>query len=94
MQLQNHTFIISGGGSGLGAATARLFAANGANVVLADINEAQGNLTASAIGDQARFLKTDVTDDTSVQNAVNAAVKAFGTLHGAVNCAGVGTAER
>jgi NAD(P)-dependent dehydrogenase (short-subunit alcohol dehydrogenase family) len=94
MNLANHTFIISGGGSGLGAATAKLFAAGGANVVLADINEAQGNATATAIGAQARFVKCDVTDDASVQNAVNEAVKAFGALHGAVNCAGVGTAER
>lgn len=94
MQFANHTFLISGGGSGLGAATARLFAASGANVMLADINSEQGAKLAAELGRQARFVKTDVTDEAAVQNAVNTAVSAFGALHGAVNCAGVAPAER
>lgn len=94
MQLASHTFLISGGGSGLGAATARLFVANGANVVLADVKPEQGEALAAELGARARFVKTDVTDEAAVQNAVNVAVSAFGALHGAVNCAGVAIGER
>ena len=94
MKLSNHTFIISGGGSGLGAATAKCFAAGGANVVLADINDTQGHATASAIGAQARFVKCDVADDASVQNAVNEAVQAFGAIHGACSAAAARTTWR
>ena len=94
MKLQSQTFLITGGGSGLGAATARLFAANGANVVLADVNAQQGEALAAELGGQARFVRTDVTSETDVQAAVAAALKGFGALNGAVNCAGVGTPEK
>ncbi len=94
MQLQDSTFLISGGGSGLGAACARLFAASGANVIIADLNAEAGEGTAAAIGPRARFARTDVTDEASVQAAVDAAHTSFGGLHGAVNCAGVAIAER
>jgi NAD(P)-dependent dehydrogenase (short-subunit alcohol dehydrogenase family) len=94
MQIQNSTFLISGGASGLGAATARLLAQAGANIVIADINPDAGESTAAEIGEQARFVKTDVTDEGSVQNAVDAALDAFGQLNGAVNCAGIAIAER
>ena len=94
MQFQQHTFLIAGGGSGLGAATARLFAQQGANVVLADLNaDAAGAITAE-IGPQARFVHTDVTDEASVQAAVALCLSAFGGIHGAVNCAGIAPGER
>ncbi len=94
MQFQNHTFLIAGGGSGLGAATAKLFAAQGANIVVADINKAGGESTVAAIGNHARFIETNVTDDASVQAAVDLCLSAFGGIHGAVNCAGVAPGER
>lgn len=94
MQLQGHTFLITGGASGLGAATARTFAQAGANVVLADVNAQNGEQTAKSIGEQARFVQTDVTDEASTQQAVDACKEAFGGLHGVVNCAGVGIAQR
>ncbi len=94
MQFQNHTFLVAGGGSGLGAATAKLFAAQGANIVVADINKAGGESTAAAIGNQARFIETNVTDEVSVQAAVDLCLSAFGGIHGAVNCAGVAPGER
>jgi NAD(P)-dependent dehydrogenase (short-subunit alcohol dehydrogenase family) len=94
MQLDGRTFLISGGASGLGAATARLFAAHGAHVVLADLNEPGGDALARELGRGARFVHTDVTDEASTQAAVDAAVRAFGGLHGAVNCAGIALAER
>ncbi|MBI3715942.1 MAG: SDR family NAD(P)-dependent oxidoreductase [Betaproteobacteria bacterium] len=94
MQIANHTFLISGGGSGLGAATARLLVANGANVVLADVNVEAGEKTAAEFGTKAKFAKTDVTDEASVQAAVDLCKSAFGAIHGAVNCAGVAPGER
>ena len=94
MQFANHTFMVSGGGSGLGAATARLFCASGANVVLADINSEQGEKFAAELGPKARFVRADVTSEADVRNVVNTAVSLFGALHGAVNCAGVGTPEK
>ncbi|HVK55490.1 MAG TPA: 3-hydroxyacyl-CoA dehydrogenase [Burkholderiales bacterium] len=94
MQLSNHTFLITGGGSGLGAATALLFTANGANVVLADIQSDVGEKLATKIGDHACFIKTDVTNEADVQHAVDTAISTFGALHGAVNCAGVVTGEK
>ena len=83
MDLKGKTFLVTGGGSGLGAGTAARFRAQGADVVIADINESAGQETAGRIG--AQFVKTDVTDGGSVQ----AAVDATGGLHGVVNCAGI-----
>jgi len=94
MNIQNHTFMISGGGSGLGKATARFLANQGATIIIADINENAGMQTASEIGGAARFAHTDVTDEASVQNAIDAALSHYGALHGAINCAGIGAAER
>lgn len=93
MQLANATFLITGGASGLGAACAREFTAAGANVVLCDI-AAHGADLAKELGVRARFTRTDVTDPAQVQAAVDLASSEFGALHGAVNCAGIATAER
>ena len=90
--IQNKTFLVSGGGSGLGAATAKLLADSGANVVVADIRRETGEATANAIG--AKFIECNVTDEESVKAAVAFAVNSFGTLHGAVNCAGIGIGEK
>jgi len=94
MEINGKTFFISGGGSGLGAATARVIAQAGGKVLIADINEETGNGMVNELGeDKARFVKADVSDETSVQAAVEAAV-AFGELRGAINCAGIGTGEK
>ena len=94
MQIQNHVFLVTGGGSGLGAASARLLAAQGAKVVLADVNEAAGKDLAGLLGSAARFVKADVTDEASTQAAVDLCVAQFGAIHGLVNCAGVAPGER
>ncbi|HNR31586.1 MAG TPA: SDR family oxidoreductase, partial [Candidatus Hydrogenedentes bacterium] len=73
---------------------ARCFAAAGANVIVADVNEEKGAAVADALGARARFSMCNVTDDAQVQATVNAALEAFGGLHGAVNCAGIGAAQR
>ena len=94
MQIKNSVFLISGGGSGLGAATAKMLVDNGANVVLADINKDAGVSMQSALGAHAKFVETNVTDEASVQAAVDFCISSFGGLHGAVNCAGVAPGER
>jgi NAD(P)-dependent dehydrogenase (short-subunit alcohol dehydrogenase family) len=93
MQLLGRTFLITGGSSGLGAACARAFTDTGANVVICDVSERGADL-ARELGANARFAKTDVTDEAQVTAAIDVAEEAFGALHGAINCAGVATAER
>ena len=94
MQLRGSTFIITGGASGLGAATARMAAEGGGRVVLADVNDNAGNALAGDIGDAARFVHTDVTDEASAEACVQAALDAFGAVHALVNCAGIVHGER
>ena len=94
MRVEESTFFITGGGSGLGAATARLFAENGARVALADVDEEAGEQMASQIGSSAEFVRTDVTDEESVQDALDSVVEIFGSLNGVVNCAGIGPAAK
>lgn len=89
MEIQGHTFLVTGGGSGLGAATAHLLVEAGANAVLADVNEEAGTAHAAALGDHAVFVATDVTDADAVQHTLNTAREHFGGLHGAINCAGI-----
>lgn len=94
MQLEGRTVLVSGGASGLGAATAEMIISAGGRVVIADIGETTGRALAQRLGSGAEFLRTDVTSSDDVQRTVDAAVHRFGTLHGAVCAAGVGTAER
>lgn len=94
MQIDNKVFLVTGAGSGLGAATARMLAEAGAKVVLADLNREAGERLAAELGANARFVETDVASEPSAVNAVQTAVSAFGGLHGLVNCAGVAPAEK
>jgi NAD(P)-dependent dehydrogenase (short-subunit alcohol dehydrogenase family) len=94
MEIKDKAFLISGGGSGLGAATARALTAAGGNVVIADINQEAGAQLAVQLGTQALFVRTDVTSAETVQAAISAANDAFGVLSGAINCAGLAIAER
>jgi NAD(P)-dependent dehydrogenase (short-subunit alcohol dehydrogenase family) len=93
MQIQNQVFLVAGGGSGLGAATARMLARAGGKVVVADVS-ANGESVARELGASARFAKTDVSDEASTQAAIDLCVSAFGAIHGAVNCAGIAPGER
>ena len=94
MDISNSVFLITGGGSGLGAATARMVVEAGGRVVLADVNVEAGDALATELGDAARFVRTDVSDDGSARAAFDSTVEAFGTVHGLVNCAGVAPAEK
>ncbi|MEO8675232.1 MAG: SDR family NAD(P)-dependent oxidoreductase [Casimicrobiaceae bacterium] len=94
MQLQGSTFIVTGGASGLGGATARMVVEAGGNAVIADLKEAEGQAHAKELGANAIFVRTDVTDEVSAKAAVAAAVAAFGAVHGLVNCAGIVYGEK
>jgi len=94
LRVGDSTFFVTGGGSGLGAATAWLFTEDGAHVVLADVDEEAGERVASQIGSRATFVRTDVTEEESVQDALDSAVESFGSLNGVVNCAGIGPAAK
>jgi len=94
MKPAGSTFLVTGGASGLGAGTARMLVAAGANVVAADMNASQGEAIAKALGPRARFVVCNVTDEAQTKAAVDAAVTAFGALHGLVNCAGIVIGER
>ncbi len=91
MQIQDNVFIITGGASGLGAATARMIVDAGGKVVLADVQVEAGTALAAEL--QGRFVKCDVTSELDGL-AVVAAAQALGTLRGLVNCAGVAPAVK
>src|SRR6185437_7172588 len=93
MDLSGKTFLVTGGSSGLGAAVVREFAGAGANLVICDVKEPR-EAAAGEIASRVRFQKTDVGNEAQVQAAVDKAVEEFGALNGAVNCAGIATAER
>jgi NAD(P)-dependent dehydrogenase (short-subunit alcohol dehydrogenase family) len=92
MQIKNSVFLVTGGASGLGAATARMAAANGAKVVIADLQAEAGEALAKELG--GKFARCDVTSEADGKAAVEAAIKTFGGLQVLVNCAGIGVAER
>jgi NAD(P)-dependent dehydrogenase (short-subunit alcohol dehydrogenase family) len=92
MELNGTAAIVSGGASGLGEATARVLAAAGATVVIADLNEAGGKRIADEMN--GLFACTDVADEASVRAAVAVAATAGPPLRTAVSCAGIGWAAR
>lgn len=94
MQIAGRTFLVTGGASGLGAATARRLASAGGNLVICDIGAEQGRKLAAELGQHATFAAADVTDESQVAKAVAAAREKFGALHGAVSCAGIAPGER
>ena len=94
MQIAGRTFLIAGGASGLGAATARRIAAAGGNAVISDTNAALGGKLAGELGSRGAFIAADVADESQVAAAVAGARERFGALHGAVSCAGIAPGER
>jgi NAD(P)-dependent dehydrogenase (short-subunit alcohol dehydrogenase family) len=91
MHIQDNVFIVTGGASGLGAATARMLAANGATVVIADVQAEVGQALATEL--KGQFVRCDVTQEADAQAVIDAAI-GLGTLRGLVNCAGVAPAVK
>jgi NAD(P)-dependent dehydrogenase (short-subunit alcohol dehydrogenase family) len=94
MQPADHTILVTGAASGLGAGTARRLAAAGANIVVADLNSAAGEQLATELAPRAVFISTDVSSEASAQAAIDGAIDRFGALHGLVSCAGILGASR
>ena len=94
MQIENKVFIVTGGASGLGAATAQMLVKAGAKVMLVDLNAEAVAAQALALGDQARSAVADISQADAAQAAVAATVAAFGTVNGLVNCAGIVRGEK
>lgn len=89
MEIAGRAFLVTGAASGLGRACAEHLVRRGAGVVLVDREAQAGEDAAAALGSAARFVEADVTDTEAVQRAVETAVREFGGLWGAVNCAGI-----
>ena len=94
MNISGKTFVVTGGASGLGRASAEAIIAAGGNAVILDVNDETGKAAEQALGGKARFAQADVTSEDQVKAAVDLAVSAFGGLHGAVNAAGIGPAAK
>jgi NAD(P)-dependent dehydrogenase (short-subunit alcohol dehydrogenase family) len=92
MKIEGKSFIVTGGASGLGAATSRMLAENGGKVAIVDLNAELGETLASEIG--GAFVRCDVSSEVDGKTAVETAVRGHGGLHGLINCAGIGKAEK
>ncbi|GAA6120680.1 3-hydroxyacyl-CoA dehydrogenase [Acidovorax sp. FG27] len=91
MEIRGKVFVVTGGASGLGEGTARMLAAEGATVVIADVQAEKGEALAQSIG--GAFVRCDVTQEADAQAAIDKAVS-LGKLMGLVNCAGIAPAEK
>lgn len=94
MQFNGISAVVSGGASGLGLAVARRIVADGGRAALLDVNDEQGRQAIGELGDKARFINTDVSNETAVNAAVKEAREAFGEIRLAVSCAGILGAAR
>ena len=94
MDLKNKVAIISGGASGIGAATARRFVAGGAQVAVFDINRQKAEALLEELGSSAIFCPVDVTNEASVQSGIDTTSVEFGQIHICCNFAGVADAAR
>ncbi|MEN8183614.1 MAG: 3-hydroxyacyl-CoA dehydrogenase [Myxococcota bacterium] len=93
MRIEGIGALVTGGGSGLGEATARALAKRGARVAILDLGRSRGAEIASDL-DEGLFVEADVSSEEQVEGALERAVEAFGSLRAVVNCAGIGTAAR
>jgi len=89
MRIEGRSFLVTGGASGLGGATARMLAGAGGRVVVLDVDEQRGEAVAAEIGEAARFARVDVSCEDDVARAIELARDAFGSVDGAINAAGI-----
>jgi NAD(P)-dependent dehydrogenase (short-subunit alcohol dehydrogenase family) len=94
MNLKDSVALVTGGGSGLGEATAREFHAAGARTAILDLPASPGQKVAESLGERAMFVAADVVSDKEVSAAVTKVAAKFGAIHVLVNCAGIGRAMR
>ena len=94
MQVQSKVAIVTGGASGLGLATVEALVQKGAQVAIFDLNLEQANAVAARLGDAVLAFAVNVSDEASVQTAIEQTLAAFGHIDICVNCAGIGSASR
>ena len=94
MQIEQHSFLVTGGASGLGEAVVRAIVAKGGKAVIADLNESAGQALVAELGDNTRFVRCDITSGDDVQAAVAMAEEEFGGLQGSINCAGIAVVQK
>ncbi len=90
MEMKEKIAVITGGASGLGLATATALSGQGVRVAIWDLNHEAGETAAKELGNGATFNAVDVSDENSVQEGIKNVVAQYGTLHIAINCAGIG----
>jgi NAD(P)-dependent dehydrogenase (short-subunit alcohol dehydrogenase family) len=94
MNINGKVFFITGGASGLGAGCVKHFVKNGAKVLIADLNEKLGSALEAECSGKAKFVKVDVTSESSVTEGIETAMKTLGGIDGLINCAGIAVAEK
>ena len=94
MKMSEARAIVTGGASGLGEATVRRITEQGGKAALLDLSVERGDALVKELGEQAIFIKTDVTSEEEVSNAINKAIESFGSINTVVNCAGIGVAGK
>jgi 3-hydroxyacyl-CoA dehydrogenase / 3-hydroxy-2-methylbutyryl-CoA dehydrogenase len=94
MKMSEARAIVTGGASGLGEATVRRIVEQGGKAALLDLSVERGDALVKELGEQAVFIKTDVTSEEQVSNAINKAIESFGSINTVVNCAGIGVAGK
>jgi len=94
VKIHNHVALITGGASGLGEATARMIIEHGGKVAILDLSEEKGQKLQEELGDSLLFIQTDVSNEDSVQSAIQKVITHFNQIHVVVNCAGIAIAEK
>ena len=90
MKIEGKVFVVTGGASGLGAATATHLVGKGANVIMVDMNQALGEEMQQRLGEKSKFVALDVTDEVAVEQFFKNVEQEYGQLNGLINCAGIG----
>jgi 3-hydroxyacyl-CoA dehydrogenase/3-hydroxy-2-methylbutyryl-CoA dehydrogenase len=93
LQVEGSVAVVTGGASGLGEGTVRMVAGAGGKAVIVDLASSRGDQLAAELGDSVRFVPADVSSESDVEQAIDAAAAAFGRIDVAVNCAGVSPAS-
>jgi 3-hydroxyacyl-CoA dehydrogenase / 3-hydroxy-2-methylbutyryl-CoA dehydrogenase len=94
MKINEARAIVTGGASGLGEATVRKIVEQGGKAAILDLSVERGDALVKELGEQAVFIKTDVTSEEEVSNAIKKAIDSFGSINTVVNCAGIGVAGK
>lgn len=94
MNINGKVFVVTGGASGLGAATATHLVGQGATVIMVDMNQALGEKMQQRLGEKSKFVQLDVTDEVAVEAFFKNVVEEFGQLNGLINCAGIGPSAK